>query len=162
MKQSLKPTPGRRIRLLILVPLWILAAIGTTSWLEKLGFIAGTALMFGSYRRFEFTSKTLLQRWTIGFINLPPQKWKLRRFTRLQVEYDQPTGISEFLLFGPSAFLYGWLLDRFFPWIGGCYRIWLNDEVDERVLAWQWNSQSSFEANVDLLQSVTGLSVTCR
>jgi hypothetical protein len=162
MNHDLHPVPNRKRRLTVLIALWMLALIGTTSWPAKLGFVLSTAAVFGTYRRFRVSPKSLKQRWTVAFVDLPHQQWKLGRFTCLEVQYEGQTGIMEFLLFGPLAFLYGWVIDRFFPWIGGTYQIWLNDETDRRVLAWQGNSQSLYEKNIEILKEVSGLPITMR
>lgn len=162
MTQDLQPVPSRLTRLIVLVALWMLAVIGNTAWPAKLGFIATTALVFGTYRRFGVSPKSLRQQWTVAFVDLPQRQWKLKRFTRLEVTYAGSTGILEFLLFGPMAFVYGWVVDRFFPWIGGTYQIWLNDESDRRVLAWQGNSQALYEENVEILKANSGLPITMR
>jgi hypothetical protein len=162
MNRDLQPIPSRKWRLTVLMALWALALVGTTSWPARLGFVVSTAAVFGTWRRFRVSPKSLKQRWTVAFFDLPHQQWKLGRFTRLEVDYERQTGWTEFLLFGPMAFVYGFVIDRFFPWIGGTYQIWLNDETDRRVLAWQGNSQTLYEQNVDILKEISGLPITMR
>lgn len=133
------------------------AFISGTHLAAKVVFVIMTILVFGTYRRFRLTAKSLQTRWTVGFLDLQHTSARLKRFTFLEVKYEPPTGAGEFLLFGPLAFFWGWIVDFFFPWVGGAYQIWLNDEADRRVLAWQGNSEANYRRNLELIQSVTGL-----
>ncbi len=133
---DLEPVPSRGWRIGWMVALWTLAAIGSTPIAAKAGFAVTTLLLCGTYRRFRVTPNSLLQRWTVGFVNLSHKSFKLRRYSFIEVNYERPTGIMEFLMFGVFAILFGWIVDRCFPWVAGAYQIWLNNEADDRVLAW--------------------------
>ena len=119
MNQELEPVPRRSVRIGLLIALWAIGFIGSTPWLSKIGFAVGTLLILGTYRRFRVTPKSLMQRWTIGFVNLPHQSFRLKKYSFLEVKYERQTGVLEFLLFGPVGFIFGWIVDRFLPWIGG-------------------------------------------
>jgi hypothetical protein len=162
MNQELEPVPKRTLRIVLLILLWALALVGSTSWPSKIGFAVGTLLILGTYRRFRLTPKSLMERWTVAFVNLPHRSFRLKRYSFLEVKYEPPTGILELLLFGLFGFIYGWIVDRWLPWIGGAYQIWLNNEADQRALAWQGNSQAMYERNLEKLQAASGLRVQMR
>jgi hypothetical protein len=159
---DLEPVPSRAWRMGWIVVLCGLAFIGRTPWTAKIVFAVLSVLVFGTYRRFRLTPKSVMERWTIAFIDLPHRSRKWQKCTFLEVKYESPTGMLEFLLFGPIAFFWGWIVDLCFPWMGGAYQIWFNNEADDRVLAWQGNRQVHYERNVELLESATGLRVRMR
>lgn len=162
MSQELKPKPNRIARIVGVALLSALGALGSTPWMAKIGFMISMVLILGTFRRFQVTEKSLRHRWTVAFIDLPSKSWKHKRFTKIETRYSPATGILEFLIFGPLGFLFGWILDTFFSWVGGTYEIWLNDEVDNGVLAWQGNSQQLFEENVELLKTMVDVPVVAR
>jgi hypothetical protein len=162
MSHDLVPVPSRAWRIGWIVALCALAFVGSAPWTAKGVFAVISVLVFGTYRRFRLTPKSILERWTIAFIDLPHRSQKWKKFTFLEVKYEQPTGMLEFLLFGPIAFFWGWIVDLCFPWMGGAYQIWFNNEADDRVLAWQGNRQAHYERNIELLESATGLRVRMR
>ena len=162
MNQELEPIPRRGLRIALLVTLWAVGFMGSNPVVAKIGFAVGTLLILGTYRRFRLTPKSLMQRWTVAFVNLPHRSFRLKKYSFLEVKYEPPTGVLELLMFGLFVLIYGWIVDRWFPWIGGAYQIWLNNEADQRALAWQGNSQAMYERNLERLQTVSGLRVQMR
>lgn len=157
--QNLIPIPQKTRRIVIWTCLSSLALIGSTSWLAKIGFIISMWFVCGTYRRFRATPKSLKHRWTVGFWDLPASSHPLRRFARIEVKYHSSTSYGELILFGLPALLFGWLLNSCFPWLGGNYQIWLTNGSDNRLLAWQGNSQQAYEQNLEFLKSLTGMEI---
>jgi hypothetical protein len=50
------------------------------------------------------------------------------------------------------------LLDYVIPWLGGNYKLHLRQYDDEKLLIWQGNNASDYEANLALFESA-GLSI---
>lgn len=163
MNRDLKPVPDRKIRLAVVAVLWVLALSVQAGWLEKLVLLLLVLVLVGSWRQFRVSPKSIKHRWTVCFAGLPHRRWSLRRFTRVEVCYEEATTTMDLVLFGWMGFLYGWIISLCLPWIGGTYQIWLNDDHDnQRVLAWQGNSQEQFERNIEILQATTGLPLSMR
>jgi hypothetical protein len=160
--QNLSPVPNRTKRFILLAVLSILALIVGRHWGEKIGLVLGLPVLLGTYRRFRVSPGLLKQRWTIAFLDREPLTFKFKRYSRIEVKYAVQTSIGEILMFGFVALIFGWVLDTFFPWIGGTYQIWLTRSADEQVLAWQGNSQQHYEKNLAALVSATGLEVMVR
>jgi hypothetical protein len=162
MSHDLEPVPSRAWRIGWIVLLCGVALISRTPWTAKALFVVMSVLVFGTYRRFRLTPKSIMERWTVAFYDLPHRSRKWKKHTFLEVKYEAPTGALEFLLFGPIAFFWGWIVDFCFPWMGGAYQIWFNNEADDRVLAWQGNRQTHYRRNLEIIESITGLRVRMR
>jgi hypothetical protein len=162
MTVDLGPTPRRRVRIGIVGALWLLALISSVGWLTKLAFCLTTVVWFGTWRRYGVTDRSLIQQWTVGFIQLSTIRTSHRKFEFVEVVHQGQVGVWEFVLFGPFSFVYGFISEWLFPWLTGSYQLWLNNSSDERVLAWQGNSQEQFETNLAALQSATGLRISAR
>ncbi len=160
--QNLSPVPNRNKRFILLAVLSILALIVGRHWGERIGLVLALPVIIGTYRRFRVSPGLLKQRWTIAFIDREPITFKLKRYSRIEVKYATQTNVGEMMMFGFIAIIFGWVLDTFFPWIGGTYQIWLTRGIDEQVLAWQGNSQLHYEKNLATLVSSTGLEVMVR
>lgn len=159
---DLEPVPRKTWRIVVVVLLSALALIGSTGLVSKLLFILFIVLTCGTYREFRLGQKSLKERWTFGFVPLRHRSFKLKKFTKIEVVHEPPAGMLELLAFGGMGFVYGFIVDRLFPWIGGAYQIWLNNEGDDRVLAWQGNSHAHYTTNIDKLKEVTSFSIVAR
>lgn len=162
MTVDLGPNPRRRVRVAIVAALWVMTVISPSGWVAKLGICLTALVWFGTWRRYGVTDRSLLQQWTVGFVRLPTTRTSHRKFERVEVVHQAQVGAWEFVLFGPLSFLYGFVCGWLFPWLTGSYQLWLNTADDQRVLAWQGNSQADFESSLAALQAATGLRVAAR
>ena len=155
------PVPSRLRRFILLTLISGALIFGPWKLIEKVVFLPVVVLVCGTYRRFRIGPGTIKQRWTVGFFDLPPKTFKLKRYSRIEVKYTQQTSQAELATFGIFALAYGWLLNKFFPWLGGTYQIWLT-RGEQQVLAWQGNSQTDYEQNLETLKSASGMDVVVR
>ena len=160
--RELGSPPRRGVRCAVCCALSALGVIGTAGWLPKLFFVATMILICGSWRRFKVGEKSTWNRWTIAFFDLPPVTAKYRQFEYIEIVHQEPTGIGEFLLFGPFALVFGWVVNKFAPGAAGSYELWLNTREDERALVWRGSSQEEFEAALEELQLASGMSTQTR
>lgn len=160
--RELGSPPRKVVRIVVCVALSLFALIGTTAWGPKLFFVATMVVLCGSWRRFKFGEKSAWNRWTIGFVNFPAQTVKYRRYQYIEIVHQQPTGIVEFVLFGPIAFLFGWAANIFASGAAGSYQLWLNTVSDDRVLVWQGSTQAEFEEALEALQLASGMRTQTR
>jgi len=140
----------------------LLALYFGRDWVERILLSLLLPITLGTYRRFRVSPGLLKQRWTVAFFDRPPSSFKLKRYTRIEVNHTPPTTYGDMVTFGLPAVIFGFLLDTFFPWLGGSYQIWLTRGIDEQVLAWQGNSETHFKQNLEFLQSASGLEVMVR
>lgn len=138
--------PRRDLRLGLLCTLSVLALVGTSPWWQKGGFVLVCALVLGTWRRTRVTEKSLLTRWTVVYFHLPHTSVRLRQLTYIEIVHEQPVGVWEFVLFGPLGFVWAFVGDRLCPGLSGSYQLWLNNDADDRRLAWQGHRQADFES----------------
>ncbi|MCA9055251.1 MAG: hypothetical protein KDA75_15530 [Planctomycetaceae bacterium] len=150
--RELGSPPRKVVRIVVCAALSLFALIGSAGWAPKLFFVATMVVLCGSWRRFKFGEKSAWNRWTIGFVQLPARTVKYRQFDYIEIVHQQPTGIVEFVLFGPIAFLLGWVANTFAPGAAGSYQLWLNTLSDDRELVWQGSTQAEFEEALEALQ----------
>ncbi|WP_145205381.1 hypothetical protein [Thalassoglobus polymorphus] len=160
--QNLSPVPNRSKRLVTWGVLSVVLLFAPIRWWDKLILIPLFGVVLGTYRRFRISPGALKQRWTIAFFDRPPLNFKLKRYTRIEVKYVAQTSAGEAMMFGLLGFLFGWILDAFFPWLGGTYQIWFVRGTDEQVLAWQGSSQVHYENNLETLKASSGLEAIVR
>jgi hypothetical protein len=154
--------PRRDLRLALAGTLSVLAGIGTSPCWQKGGFVVVCALVLGTWRRARVTEKSLLTCWTVGFFHLPHTSARLRQFTHIEIVHEPPVGVWEFLLFGPLGSLWAFVGERLFPGLSGSDQLWLNNEADDRHLAWQGHRQTDFETVLERLKLATGLPARVR
>jgi hypothetical protein len=84
----------------------------------------------------------------------------MERFTEIETRFADPSALNSIF---PMAMLNIWFVvwsavfDWMIPWLGGNYQLRLRLVKGGRVLVWQGNSDSNFQANLSVLQSATAL-----
>lgn len=151
----LAPLRRRKWRLIIFVLLVLFILAGQAAPVPQITFDLCMGFILGSYPIVEVKKKTIEQTLFVFFFPVHKKVYKLRDF--VAVEADVETRITQYvgclILF---VFFY-WLLfrifDRVMPWLGGDYKLWLRRYDDERIIIWQGNNTTDYEANLALLES---------
>lgn len=159
MHVELLPIPRLGLRVALAAGLAGLGLIGTAPFLSKVGFCLFVAALCGSYRIARIAHGHFERILMVMFIPVRSKRWPMDRFTRIETDWKDETGLLSALFLGGSLWLFLKAFDWLLPWMGGSYKIWLRAASGKRVLAWQGMSDRSFETNRDLLQSTLGLPV---
>ena len=151
----LVPLRNRRRRAVIYLALVAFIAIGQAAIHKQLFFDVTVGLLIGSYPIVEVKKKTVEQTIFIFFFPVHKKVWRLRDF--LSVETGVEPRIADTIGCFVLLFFWYWFLFRLFdhlmPWLGGNYKLFLRSYDDEKLLIWQGNSTSAYEANLALFQS---------
>lgn len=150
------PRINQRFRIGLCLVLLILLAISPGVWVGK--FIGATMIAFltGSFRESFIDGDILYVQLTICFIPLKQKKYRLKKYTRIEIELEQPAGWWTFFLFGPVYWLWMRIIDFAVPWLGGLFQLWVANKK-KRVLVWQGTSEEDFNRNLQSLTNATGL-----
>lgn len=150
------PRVNLRFRIGLCVVLLILLAISPGNLGAK--FIGLTMITFltGSFRKSFIESDVLYVQLTISFIPLKLKKYRLKKYTQIEIMLEQPAGWWTFFLLGPVYWLWMRGLDFAIPWLGGLFQLWLAHR-DRKVLVWQGCSEEDFNHNLQELKNATGL-----
>lgn len=142
----LAPVRNRRRRVLIYVCLVPFIMIGQAPIYQQLPFVLAVGLIIGSYPIVEVKKKTIEKTIMVFFFPVHKKAWRLRDFISVETDMEPP-----------SWFLFR-LFDLMMPWLGGNYKLFLRQYDDEKLLIWQGNNTSDYEANLALFESA-GLAI---
>ncbi len=142
----LAPVRNRRRRVLIYVCLVPFIMIGQAPIYQQLPFVLAVGLIIGSYPIVEVKKKTIEKTIMVFFFPVHKKAWRLRDFISVETDMEPP-----------SWFLFR-LCDHMMPWLGGNYKLFLRQYDDEKLLIWQGNNTSDYEANLALFESA-GLAI---
>ena len=96
----------------------------------------------------------------VFFFPVHKKTWRLRDF--ISVETDMEPRIADTIGCLVLVVFFIWFLFRLFdhmmPWLGGNYKLFLRQYDDEKLLIWQGNNTSDYEANLALFESA-GLAI---
>ena len=151
----LVPLRNRKKRAIIYVCLVAFIVIGQAPIHKQLFFDLTVGLLIGSYPIVVIRNKTIERTWMIFFFPVHKRVWRLRDF--VSVEADTEPRITETV--GCLVLIAFWywflsrLLDYVIPWLGGNYKLHLRRYDDEKLLIWQGNNASDYEANLALFES---------
>ena len=155
----LRPRPRLGLRLAAFAGLAVFAVIGSASWTSKLGFCAGMAFLFGSYRVARLNDGRFERQMVIMFVPLRFKRFQLDRCTDIETSYEEGLGIEWALLTGGPFWILWTIFDWIVPWMGGSYRLRLRRVKGGPALVSQGNSEDNFQANLEILKNNTGLPV---
>ena len=158
MKRWMIPQPRLPLRIGIFAGLMLLLALSPGAWVPKLTGVLMISFLVGSYRESFIEDETLSVQLVVCFIPMKRKKYRLRKFSQIEIMLDPPAGWWTFFLFGPFQWIWSRVLDFAIPWFGGLYQLWLVSPK-KRVLVWQGCSDSDFENNLKELQTTTALEV---
>lgn len=156
----LAPLRNRKRRAIIYVCLVAFVVIGQAPIHKQLFFDLTIGLMMGSYPIVEVKKKTIERTMMVLFFPVHQKVWRLSDF--VSVEAGTESRITDSIGCLVLLFFCFWflsrLLDHVFPWLGGDFKLYLRQCDDEKVLIWQGNNTSDFEANLALIESA-GLTI---
>ena len=151
----LVPARNRKRRAIVYGCLVAFILIGQAPIHQQLFFDLTVGLMIGSFPWVEVKKHTVEQTIVVFFFPVHRKVWKLRDFVSVETGTEPriTDTIGCFVLF----FFWFWFLFRLFdhlmPWLGGNYKLFLRQYDDEKLLIWQGNNTSDFEANLALFES---------
>lgn len=151
----LVPARNRKRRAIIFGCLVAFILVGQAPLHQQLFFDLTVGLMIGSFPLVEVKRKTIEQTIIVFFFPVHRKVWKFRDF--ISVETAMEPRIVDSI--GCFVLLFWWwwflfrLFDYMFPWLGGNYKLFLRQFDDEKLLIWQGNNTSDFEANLALFNS---------
>jgi hypothetical protein len=160
MTVDLLPNPRLVLRTCLFAGLVVFGLIGSAPWWNKLLWIAGMAMLCGTYRMARLQDGDFQRRMVWGFVPRPWRTWPLENFVEIELFYESPFNIQQIwpvALFNLCWLPMFWVFDWLFPFFGGSYKVRLRPKKGARVVVWQGNSQANFEANIEILQTATGL-----
>jgi hypothetical protein len=151
----LAPIRNRKRRAIIFGVLAAFILIGQAPIPKQLFFDITVGLIIGSYPIVEVKKKSIEQTIMVFFFPVYKKVWKLRDF--VGVETGVEPRIADTI--GCLVFIFWfWFLFRLFdhlmPWLGGNYKLFLRQYDDEKLLIWQGNNTTDFEANLALFEAV--------
>lgn len=158
MVHWIQPRPRPGIRLAVFAILVALLAISPGRLPAKGVGLVTIAFLTGSYRRALVEEEKLETQLVICFYPLRKRRVALRKFSRIEVAIEEPSGWWVFFLFGPIQWLWNRILDHVFPWFSGIYQIRLA-APNRSILVWQGCSDEVYEQNLELLRGLTGLEI---
>lgn len=150
------PRINRPIRIGVFVVLLILLLISPGSWAGKFVGLVMIAFLTNSFRESFIDGDILYVQLTICFIPLKMKKYRLKKYSQIEIELEQPAGWWTFFLFGPIYWLWMRIIDFAIPWLGGLFQLWVANQ-EKRVLVWQGCSEEDFDRNLESLKNATGL-----
>jgi hypothetical protein len=160
----LVPQPKVRLRATIVAVLVVLGLIGPSGLVAKLIFCLAMTALFGTFPRCRISRKSYEKEWFIGFVPVGVSHTLLADAKQIETDLEQRMGLTGgcllSLFVGVQNVLMVWLLDWLIPWAGGDYKLWLRTRAGDRVLAWQGNGEQNFRQNLEIMEDITGLSVT--
>lgn len=154
--------PRRRVgvRLVVLALLVAFAMISGPSLGTLLGFVLVTALFLGTYPDTFVGPAEVENRWRVLFLPVHSARWPVGSCIRIETDVEDHMAPEWAILIGVESWFWCQLMDRLVPWLGGDYKLWLRTDRDKRLLVWQGNGEANFRANLEILESTTGLPVT--
>ena len=155
----LVPYRSVRVRWGVFVLLMAFALIGLPLWYEMVFFAVTMALLVGTFPRAWIRDGHFEREFWLSFVRVHFKRWRLDQIEHVETGLEEQLGWQFALLLGFKAVIFGKILDRLLPWLGGDYKIWLRTFTDRRVLAWQGHSETHFRENLDLLEAMVGVAV---
>ncbi len=156
----LRPRPRVWARLVVLGLLVAFVLISRPSLFDLTGFTLATALLLGTYPETTVDKKHLEKRFRVFFVPLRARRWSIDDCSQIETDVEPHLGAGWAVLIGVWNWLWCQVMDRLLPWIGGDYKLWFRTYRGGRIAVWQGNGESNFQANLEILESVTGLPVT--
>jgi hypothetical protein len=154
MVEEIRLVPYRsvRIRLIVAGVLVVFVTISLPEWYVLVVFAAGMALLAGTFPRAWIRDGTLEREFLLAFFRIHRKAWRLDDVEQIEIGSEEPLGC----VFAPVLVVVR-LVDRFFPWAGGEYKIWLRSFSGRRVSVWQGFGETHFRANLQAVEDATGL-----
>jgi hypothetical protein len=115
------------------------------------------SLLVGTFPRGWIRDGQFEREFRLAFFRIHHKRWRLDEVEHLETGLEEQLGWSWMLLLGFAPVFFGKIFDRLLPWLGGDYKIWLRTFDDRRALAWQGNGEAQFRANLEALETATGL-----
>jgi hypothetical protein len=151
--EEIRLVPYRSIpvRLTVFALLVALVLIGLPPWLDVVFFAVGMAMLVGTFPRSWIRDGRFEREFRLAFFRIHHKRWRLDEVEQIEVGSEEPLGC----VFAPVLVVVR-LVDRFFPWVGGEYKIWLRTFSGHRASAWQGFGQAQFRENLQALETATG------
>jgi len=153
----LVPFRSIRVRMIVCGLLVALVLIGLPEWHSVIFFAISVALMLGTFPRAWIRGGRFEREFRLGFLRIHFKQWPLDEVEHLETGTEEKLGRLGTLWLLLETFFLSLLFDRLFPWLGGDYKIWLRTFGDRRALAWQGYNEAQFRANLQALETATGL-----
>ena len=151
----LAPLRNRKRRAVIFGVLVVFILIGQAPIHQQLFFDITVGLIIGSYPIVEVKKKSIEQTIMVFFFPVHKKIWKMRDF--VSVETGVESRIADTIGCMVLIFFWYWFLFRLFdhmmPWLGGNYKLFLRQYDDEKLLIWQGNNTTDYEANLALFEA---------